>query len=106
MITDLNIEVKNPSVLYFVMRFKNFNNKLDVSEVHRKGNYIDHEVTLHDTNEDGVYSISAIDFGYLRLTNSDTFDQYVYITYKVDGATYVAKYREEDHGNIKFVSFI
>ncbi len=106
MITDLNIEVKNPSVLYFVMRFKNFNNKLDVSEVHRKGNYIDHEVTLHDTNEDGVYSISAIDFGYLRLTNSDTFDQYVYITYKVDGKTYVAKYREEDHGNIKFVSFI
>ena len=106
LITDLKIGVKNPDWFVYEMRFNNFNNRITVKSVHRIGKIKDYHVTLKSTGKAGVFNISWDDFVNLRLTNSDTFSQHIYITYNVDGKTYVGKYREEDEGDLKFVAFV
>ena len=106
LIKKLKIEVKNKGGIIpkYRMTFKNINDRIKVKSVVRDGFIHDHTVTLNSTDTAGEYKLSWDDYAILRLVNSDTFGQYIIIKYTVDGKNYTAKYREENKGNLIFVS--
>ncbi len=104
MITDLYIKADFVK-LHGEITFDNYNKEINVVSMHRVGNLFNITIELTSTSDDNKFTTSFDDMMVIRATNSDTFDQYIYVTYVIDNTKYVAKYREENHGKFKFVSF-